>query len=154
MKEGGRQHSSKPGRGGRQQSTPRDHGRSNRAPPANRFGGHEPGGSAARHYSNLGGRTPIGVLGKERVQVQKGCIHQTVDWHRIYVEVLPKNSTNAGRDGIPMLRAILEDIMDWPLKDTTDYILLETIALQQYQTEHGRGNHATYGIILELGKKI
>ena len=153
-KEDGRQQSSRPGRGGRQQSTPRDQGRSNRTPPANRSSGRESGGSAARHYSNLGGRTPIGVVGKKRVQAQEDCIHQTVDWRRIYVEGLPKNCTNAGREGIPKLRAILEDILDWPLKDTTDYILAETVALQRYHTEHGRGNHATYGIILELGKKL
>jgi len=87
--------------------------------------------------------------------VQEDCLHQTVDdWTKIYVEGLPKNCTNAGRDGIPKIRAILEDILDWPLKETTDYLLAETVALQRYQTEHGRGNHATYGIILELGKKL
>jgi hypothetical protein len=81
-------------------------------------------------------------------------MHQTVDWNKIYVEGLPKNCTNSERDGIPRIRAILEDILDWPLKDTTDYILVKTVALQRYHTEHGRGNHATYGLILELGKKL
>ena len=109
-KEDGRQQSSRPGRGGRQQSTPRDQGRSNRTPLANRSSGRESGGSAAWHYSNLGGRTPLGVVGKQRVQAQEDCIHQTVDWRRIYVEGLPKNCTNAGREGIPKLRAIIEDI--------------------------------------------
>jgi hypothetical protein len=151
---GGRQRSSRPGRGGRQHSTPRDHGRNNHAPPINRSSGHEHGGSAARHYSNLGGRTPIGIVGKKRVQVQEDCLHQTVDWRKIYVEGLPKNCTNARRDGIPKIRAILENILDWPLKKTTDYILAETVALQRYHTEHGRGNHATYGLILELDMKL
>jgi hypothetical protein len=67
-----RQRSSRLGRGGRQHSTSRDHGRNNRAPPTNRSSEHEHhGGSAARHYSNLGGRTPIGIVGRRTAYIRR-----------------------------------------------------------------------------------
>jgi hypothetical protein len=53
------------------------------------------------------------------------------------------------------IASIQEEVLDWSLLETTDYILAETVfALQRYHTEHGRGNNATYCIILEIGWKM
>ena len=58
-----------------------------------------------------------------------------------------------GRDGIPAIRATIEDILGWPLAEGTDYILAETVHMRNFPTEHGRGAGVTYGLILDLGRK-
>jgi hypothetical protein len=58
------------------------------------------------------------------------------------------------RGGIPHLRETIEDILDWPLAEGTDFILAETAITRRYLTEHGQhGNAATYGLTLELGRR-
>jgi hypothetical protein len=59
--------------------------------------------------------TPIGVVRKKRVQVQQHCMWTDV-------EGLPENCTNAARHSAPKIRAMLEDMLHWTLKDTADYI--------------------------------
>ena len=109
--------------------------------------------SGARHYNNVGGRTPFGTPDKHRLQVFNDRVHRTQEWTKIYVEGLPQQVMMAQRGGIPHLRETIEDIMDWPLADGTDFILAETAITRRYPTEHGRhGNAATYGLTLELGK--
>ena len=108
----------------------------------------------ARHYNNVGGRTPFGTPEKQRLQVFNDRVHRTQEWTKIYVEGLPQQVMMAQRGGIPHLRETIEDIMDWPLAEGTDFILAETAITLRYPTEHGRhGNAATYGLTLELGKR-
>ena len=58
------------------------------------------------------------------------------------------------RGGIPHLRETIENILDWPLVEGTDYILAEAAITRRYPTEHGRhSSAATYDIALELGKR-
>ena len=97
-----------------------------------------PGMSGARHYNNLGGRRPFGS-DLERLEVyseQMGKVHQ---WPKVYVEGIPTNVTLLGREGIPALKAIIEDILDWPLAEGTEYRLAEAVHTRAFPTEHGRG---------------
>ena len=58
------------------------------------------------------------------------------------------------RGGISHLRETLENILDWPLSEGTDFILAEAAITRQYPTQHGHHSTApTYGIALELGKR-
>ena len=58
------------------------------------------------------------------------------------------------RGGIPHLRETIENILDWPLSEGTDYILAEAAITRRFPTQHGHHSNApTYGIVLELGKR-
>jgi hypothetical protein len=65
---------------------------------------------------------------------------------------IPANVTIVGQKGISALRAIVEDILDWPLAEGTDFRFEEPVHMRYYPTVHGRGASTTYGIILELGR--
>ena len=76
------------------------------------------------------------------------------EWSKVYVEGLPQQVMMTQRGGIPHLRETLENILDWPLSEGTDFILAEAAITRRYPTEHGHhSNAATYGIALELGEK-
>ena len=74
-----------------------------RTPPSYRSSENASGGSAVRHYSNLGGRTPIGMVEKQRVQAQEDCIHQT---YSIIFE-LDKKVSPEGHDMYPLFCTLI-----------------------------------------------
>ena len=43
-----------------------------------------------------------------------------------------------GRDGIPAIRALIEDILDWPLAEGAEFRLAEAVHMREFPTEHGR----------------
>ena len=94
----------------------------------------------ARHYNNLGGRRPFGS-DLERLEVYSEQMGKVQQWPKVYVE------------GIPALKAIIEDILDWPLAEGTEYRLAEAVHMRAFPTEHGRGAGTTYGLILDLGRR-
>jgi hypothetical protein len=52
------------------------------------------------------------------------------------------------------LRKTIVDILDSPLAEEADYIIVETVITRRYPTKHGcPSNAASYGIILESGRK-
>ena len=106
--------------------------------------------SGARHYNNLGGRRPFGS-DLERLEVYSEQMGKVQQWTKVYVEGIPTNVTLLGREGIPALKAIIEDILDWPLAEGTEYRLAEAVHMRAFPTEHGRGDGTTYGLILDLG---
>ena len=53
--------------------------------------------SGARHYNNLGGRTPIGTPDRERLESYTGQMNTGYSWNKIYVEGIPTNVTMVGR---------------------------------------------------------
>jgi hypothetical protein len=59
-------------------------------------------------------------------------------WNKVYVGGIPVNVTMVAREGIPALRAIVVDILDWPLAEGTDFRLAEAVHMRTYPTEHGR----------------
>ena len=58
-----------------------------------------------------------------------------------------------GREGIPAIKALIEDILDWPLAKGTEFRLAEAVHMREFPTEHGRGAGTTYGLILDLGRR-
>ena len=70
------------------------------------------------------------------------------------MEGLPQLVMMTQRGGIPHLRETLENILDWPLSEGTDFILAEAAITRRFPTQHGHHSSApTYGIVLELGKR-
>ena len=112
------------------------------------------GAGGAKYYNNIGGRTPFGTPDKERLQVCNKRVTRVQEWSKVYVEGLPQQVMMTQRGGIPHLRETIENILDWPLLEGTDFILAEAAITRQYLMEHGRhSSAATYGIALELGKR-
>ena len=64
-----RRHSNRSGRRGRSQASPRGQGREARTSPATRMPTSTSGAGGAKHYNNLGGRTPFGTPDRERLLV-------------------------------------------------------------------------------------
>ena len=151
----GRQRSTRSGRGGRGNrsgSTPRGQGSHQRSSPTQRTGTVSPGMSGARHYNNLGGRRPFGS-NMERLDVYLAHMGKKQQWPKVYVEGIPTNVTLLGREGIPAIKALIEDILDWPLAEGTEFRLAEAVHMREFPTEHGRGAGTTYGLILDLGRR-
>ena len=151
----GNRQSMRSGRGGRGSqtgSTPRGAGSGQRSAPTQRAAHVTPGAGGAHHYNNLGSQRPFGS-DRERLEVYAGQLDQTYTWTKVYVEGIPTNVTLLGRDGISAIRALIEDILGWPLAEGTDYRLAETVHMRNFPTEHGRGAGVTYGLILDLGRK-
>ena len=76
-----------------------------------------------KHYNNLGGRTPFGTPDRERLLFYNERVTRTKEWSKVYVEGLPQQVMMTQRGGIPHLRETLENILDWPLSEGTDFIL-------------------------------
>ena len=147
-----RRHSNRSGRRGRSQASPRGQGRSARTPPTPRTSTSTSGAGGAKHYNNLGGRTPFGTPDRERLLVYNERVTRTKEWSKVYVEGLPQQVMMTQRGGIPHLRETIENILDWPLSEGTDFILAEAAITRQYPTQHGHhSTAATYDIALELG---
>ena len=89
----------------------------------------------------------------ERLEVYSAHMGKVQQWPKVYVEGIPTNVTLLGREGIPALKAIIEDILDWPLAEGTEYRLAEAVHMRAFPTEHGRGAGTTYGLILDLGRR-
>ena len=106
----------------------------------------------ARHYNTLESRHPFGS-DRERLDVYTGHMVKTYRWTTVYVEGISTNVTLLGRDGISAIRAIIEDILDWPLAEGTDFWLAGAVHTRNLSTEHGRGAGTTYGLILDLGRR-
>ena len=117
-----------------------------------RMGTATPGMSGARHYNNLGSRRPFGS-DMERLDVYAGHMGKTQRWPKVYVEGIPTNVTLLGREGIPAIKAIIEDILYWPLAEGTEFRPAEAVHMREFPTEHGRGAGTTYGLILDLGRR-
>ena len=110
----GRQRSTRSGRGGRGNrsgSTPRGQGSHQRSSPMQRTGTVSPGMSGGRHYNNLGGRRPFGS-NMERLDVYSAHMGKKQQWPKVYVEGIPTNVTLLGREGIPAIKVLIEDILD------------------------------------------
>ena len=93
-----------------------------------------PGMSGASHYNNLGSRHPVGS-DRERLNVYTGYMVKTYRWTKVHVEEIPTNVILLGRDGIPAIRALIEDILDWPLADGTDFRLAEAVHMRNFPTD-------------------
>ena len=97
-----------------------------------------PGMSGARHYNNLGSRRPFGS-DMERLDVYSAQTGKKQQWLKVYVEGIPTNVTLLGREGIPAIKALIEDILDWPLAEGTEFRLAKAVHMREFPTEHGRG---------------
>ena len=117
-----------------------------------RTGTVSPGMSGARHYKNLGGRRPFGS-DLERLEVYLAHMGKVQPWPKVYVEGILTNVTLLGREGIPAIKALIEDILDWPLAEGTEFRLAEAVHMWEFPMEHGHGAGTTYGLILDLGRR-
>ena len=82
--------------------------------------------SGARHYNNLGGRRPFGS-NMERLDVYSAHMGKKQQWPKVYVEGIPTNVTLLGREGIPAIKVLIENILDWPLAEGTEFRLAEAV---------------------------
>ena len=73
----------------------------------------------------------------ERLDVYSGHMGKNQRWPKVYVEGIPTNDTLLGREGIPAIKAIIEDILDWPLAEGTEFRLAEAVHIRKFPTEHG-----------------
>ena len=69
-------------------------------------------------------------------------------WPMVYVEGIPTNVTLLGREGIPAIKALIEDILNWPLAEGTEFRLAEAVHMREFPTEHGRGQGPRTGSFL------
>ena len=89
----------------------------------------------------------------ERLEVYSAHMGKVQQWPKVYVEGIPTNVTLLRREGIPAIKALIEDILDWPLAEGTEFRLAEAVHMREFSTEHGRGAGTTYGLILDLGRR-
>ena len=89
----------------------------------------------------------------QKLDVYSAHMGKKQQWPKVYVEGIPTNVTLLGREGIPAIKALIEDILDWPLAEGTEFRLADAVHMREFPTEHGRGAGTTYGLILDLGRK-
>ena len=94
-----RRHSNRSGRRGRSQASPRSQGRSACTPLTPRTSKSTSGAGGAKHYNNLGGRTPFGTPDRERLLVYNERVTRTKEWSKVYVEGLTQNTIPIGYIG-------------------------------------------------------